>query len=77
MKAVEMLQGIASGARKYGNEETATEAEKAAGEANELHDAALSLFDSILHDSASEYTGVKATALERLRTVLMRIEQSG
>lgn len=76
MKAVEMLQGIASGARKYGNDETAAEAEKAAGEANELYDAALSLFDDISHSPASEYTGVKVTALDRLRTVLMRIERS-
>lgn len=75
MKAVEMLQGIASGARKYGNEETAKEAELAGGEVEELYLAALSLCDAALRNPASEYTGVKATALDRLRTVLMRIEE--
>jgi hypothetical protein len=75
MKAVEMLQDIASGARRYGDEETATEAEMAGGEVEELHDAALSLFDATSHNPASDYTGVKAIALDRLRTVLMRIKE--
>ncbi len=75
MKAVEMLQEIASGARHYGNEDVAKEAERAGGEVNELYLTALSLFDAASHNPASDYTGVKATALDRLRTVLLRIEE--
>ncbi len=77
MKVVEMMQDIASGARLFGNEETATEAETAGGEVNELHGAAVALFDAVRHNPGSDYTEVKATALDRLRTVLLRIEEAG
>lgn len=45
--------------------------------ANELHDAAVALFDAVRHNPASDYTEVKAEALDRLRTVLLRIEEQG
>ncbi len=77
MKVVEMMQDIASGARLFGNEETATEAETAGGEVNELRQAALHLFNDIEHDPGSDYIGVKAAGLDRLGTVLLRIEEAG